>query len=131
LQGTPSAGEVGRARSLLEQAAQSDRFYVRKHVVALLASSPIAGIRDPATALAVAKTLARDAVQSDPQMFEVVAAAYAANGDFSSAVSTQKQAVHKAKELAWNPSMMEARLAAYRSAQPWFGDLFSAPTGSP
>jgi TPR repeat protein len=125
--GTPSSDEVSRARSLLEQAARSDRFYVRKHVVALMAASSIEGIRDPPTALIVAKELARGPIQSDPQLFEAVAAAYAANGKFSPAVSSQETAIDRAKALEWNTRRMEERLAAYRSSQPWFGDLFSVP----
>lgn len=127
LRGTPSAGEIAQARSLLEQAARSDRYYVAKHVVMLMAASPVEGLRDPVTALSVAKRLARGAIRSDPQMYEAVAAARAANGDFPAAVAEQKKAIAMAQALYWNTSLMEQRLAAYRRSQPWLGDLLSVP----
>jgi TPR repeat protein len=50
LSADPSAAQAAQARSLLERAATSDSFYVRKHVVALLAASPLDSVRDPGTA---------------------------------------------------------------------------------
>src|SRR5437667_6259085 len=58
LAGAPSAAQLASARSLLEQASGADSFYVRKHVAALLAASPLDAVRDPATALRVALELA-------------------------------------------------------------------------
>ncbi|TLY91810.1 MAG: TonB family protein [Gammaproteobacteria bacterium] len=127
LSGQHSAEQVAEARSLLEQAAQADSFYVRKHVTALMAASPLEQIRDPATALAVANKLSKDPIQSDPQMFEALAAADAVNGKFSSAGTKQWTAVKRAKELHWNTSLMEERLESYRNSKPWVGDLFSLP----
>jgi hypothetical protein len=84
-------------------------------------------VRDPGTALAVAMKLSAGEIQSDPQMFEAVAAAYAANGDFHNAVAQQRVAIAKARRLAWNTRLMDERLAAYRSGKPWRGDLFAVP----
>lgn len=117
--------QAAEARTLLGRAASSDSFYVRKHVAALLAASPIDAVRDPGTALAVAMKLTAGEIQSDPQMFEAVAAAYAANGDFHNAVAQQRVAIAKARRLAWNTHLMDERLAAYRSGKPWRGDLFA------
>ncbi len=121
------AAQAAEARALLEQAAASDSFYVRKHVVALLAASPLEGARDADTALKVALRLADSPIQSDPQMFEAVAAADAAHGDFESARAQQRQAIHKAQALGWNTASMSARLEAYRGGKPWHGDLFAYP----
>jgi len=121
------AAQAAEARALLEKAAASDSFYVRKHVVALLAASAVDTVRDPATALQVAQRLVNDPIQSDPQMFEAVAAAYAAHGDYEAARSQQRQAIHKAQALSWNTAFMSARLEAYRSGKPWYGDLFAYP----
>jgi TPR repeat protein len=125
-----SADHIAQAKALLAQAAQSDSFYVRKHVVALMASSPIEGIRDPVTALAVARKLANGEIQVDPQMFEAVAVAYAINANFSSAVSNQETAIKKAKTLYWNTSLMEERLKSYQASQAWTGELFTLPPAS-
>ena len=123
---SPTDAQVGEARTLLEHAAAADGYYVRKHVVALLAASPIAALRDPATAQQVASRLARGDIQSDPQMFEALAAAAAAGGDFAGAVSQQESAIRKARDLAWNTRTMEERLASYKGGKAWQGDLFGS-----
>jgi uncharacterized protein len=126
LRGGAGAAQITQARALLEKAASSESYYVRKHVAALLAASPIEGLRDPPTALSVAHRLAAGPIQSDPQMFEVLAAAHAANGDYHDAVAQQERALEKAKTLGWNTTAMTARLAAYRNHQSWQGDLFAS-----
>ncbi|HWZ62202.1 MAG TPA: energy transducer TonB [Steroidobacteraceae bacterium] len=126
LSGSPSEAQVSEARGLLERAAATDDYYVRKHVAALLAASPLAAVRDPATARQVAGRLASGDIQSDPQMFEVLAAAAAAGGDFDGAVSQQETAVHKARDLRWNTRAMEQRLSAYRDHRAWQGGLLAA-----
>ena len=125
LTATPGAAQAAQARALLEKAAASDSYYVRKHVVALLAASPVDAVRDPSTALSVARQLAAGEIQSDPQMFEAVAAAYAANGDFHNAVAQQQLAVQKAQRLGWSTQAMSERLNAYRGGKPWRGDPFA------
>jgi hypothetical protein len=120
----PTDAQVGEARALLERAAAADSYYVRKHVVALLAASPLAALRDPVTAQQVAFRLAQGDIQSDPQMFEALAAAAAATGDFTAAVAHQEKAIRKARELAWSTHAMEQRLATYRQGRAWQGDLF-------
>ena len=124
LSGTPTDAQVGEAHTLLEHAAAADSYYVRKHVVALLAASPIAALRDPATAQQVAFKLSAGKIQSDPQMFEALAAAAAAGGDFAGAASQQQTAIRKARDLSWNTHAMEERLAAYRGGKAWQGNLF-------
>jgi len=131
LSADPSAAQTAQARSLLERAATSDSFYVRKHVVALLAASPLDAVRDPGTALGAAMKLAAGEIQSDPQMFEAVGAAYAANGDFRQASAQQQIAIRKARSLAWNTRVMAERLSAYRDGRPWRGDLFALPPHAP
>jgi hypothetical protein len=129
----PSGEQLAEAKSLLEQAARTDDIYVTKHVTALLASSPMSAIRDPAGAAVAARKLPQTTFESDPQVFEAIAAAYAVTGDFASAVDRQQLAIRRATELQWNTRMMEQRLAVYRLSKPWFGDLFAvaAAAGEP
>jgi TPR repeat protein len=127
LAGTPTPEQAAQARELLTHAAEADSFYVMKHVVALLAASPAAGVRDAALARKVAARLAASEIQSDPQMFEALAAADAADGDFHAAVHRQHSALAKAHELQWNTRAMAQRLAAYRAGQAWYGDLLALP----
>jgi TPR repeat protein len=125
LRGNPSTEQTAQARALLARAAGSDSYYVRKHLVALLAASPVEAVRDPAGALAIAMKLAAGDIQSDPQMFESVAAAYAANSDFRKAVAQQDVALFKANSLGWNTRAMSDRRSAYRHNEPWRGELFA------
>jgi hypothetical protein len=126
LAGSPSAAQVTQARALLGQAARANAYYVRKHVVALLAGSAVDAVRDPAAALELAKQLAAGPIRSDPQMYEVVAAAYAANGDFHNASAQQRFAVDKAKGLGWSTRTLTQQLDAYRHDRVWNGDLLAS-----
>jgi TPR repeat protein len=126
LAGAPSAAQVTQARALLGQAARADNYYVRKHVVALFASSALDAVRDPSAALELARQLADGPIRSDPQMYEVVAAAYAANGDFHNASAQQQLAVDKAKGLSWNTRTLAEQLDAYRHDRAWHGDLLAS-----
>jgi len=117
---------VTQARGLLQQAARSNAYYVRKHVIALLAGSSQEAVRDPPAALALARQLASGDIRTDPQMYEVVAAAYAANGDFHNATAQQRLAVDKAKALGWNARTLTEQLDAYRHDRAWHGDLLAS-----
>jgi hypothetical protein len=119
------AAEPAQARALLAQAARSDNYYVRKHIVALLATSPFDAVRDPHAALELARRLSSYGIRSDPQLYETVAAAYAANGDFRNAAAQQQLAVQKARELRWDTRTMAQRLEDYRRGTAWHGDLFA------
>jgi TPR repeat protein len=127
LRGTPGAAQITEARAQLAAAAPSSDYYVMKHVAALLAASPVEAARDPATALGVARRLAAGEIQSDPQMFEAVAAADAANGDFAGAAAGQMTAIDKAKALGWELQDMQERLETYRAGRAWHGELFGTP----
>jgi len=127
LAGAPSAAQMAQARALLAQAGRADSYYVRKHVAALLASSPLDAVRDPPTALELARQLAAGEIRSDPQMYETVAAAYAANGDSHGATAQQQLALQKARGLGWNTGPITERLDAYRHGQTWRGDLLASP----
>jgi uncharacterized protein len=126
LAGAPNAAQAAQARELLAQAARADSYYVRKHVAALLATSPLDAVRDPHTALELASQLAAGPIRTDPQMYETVAAAYAANGDFRNAAAQQELAVQKARGLRWDTRTMAQRLDEYRRGTVWRGDLLAA-----
>lgn len=127
LEGNPGNEQIIQARALLAQAATADDYYVRKHVVALLAASSVPAVRDPALAGSLALKLAANGIPSDPQMYEVLAAARAANGEFREAAALQGQALSRALNLHWDTRAMADRLGSYRAGKPWNGDLFAAP----
>jgi len=58
-------------------------------------------------------------------MFEVIAAAFAASGDFRGAVAQQQTAIRRARALGWDVRAMDDRLAAYRASRSWSGDLLA------
>jgi hypothetical protein len=126
LAGAPDASQLAQARTLLGQAARSDSYYVRKHVVALLATSPLDAVRDAPAALELAKRLAASDITADPQMYEAVAAAFAANGDFNNATAQQQLALQKANALGWNTHAMSEQLDAYRHGRAWHGELLAS-----
>ena len=127
LSATPTPEQIGAARALLERAASADSYYARKHAAALLAASPVSAAHSPAVALNAANALRSGEIQSDPQMFEVLAAVYAVNGNFDGAVEQEGIAIRKASALGWNTHLMRERLAAYHANRPWQGDLFAGP----
>jgi hypothetical protein len=122
--GTPSAQQLARAHVLLASAAASDSYYVLKHVLALFAASPLEPLRDAARAQQLAARLAAGDVQSDPQLFEALAAADAASEDLPGAIGRQQTAIRKAHDLGWDTHAMEQRLATYKDHKAWRGDLF-------
>lgn len=126
----PTPDQVGAARALLEQAAQSDDVYAMRHVAALLAASPIAALRDPATARSVADRLMKSPSESDPQLYEAAALAYAASGNFWEARAKEQQAIRKAQQLQWDTQPLQERLALYGGSKPWNGDLFAPPAAA-
>jgi TonB family protein len=127
LAGAPTAAQIAQAQKLLTQASLAEDYYVRKHVAALLAASPVAAVRDPAVAQRVADKLAAGPIQSDPQLFAVLALAYAANGQFREAVSQQKIAISKARELGWDTREMADGLERYHAGKPGSAEPFAAP----
>ena len=131
LHGAATSEQVAQARTLLTRAAASADYYGRKHAVALLAASPVEAVRDPKLARSAANTLLHaNEIQSDPQMFEAVAAAYAANHEYGNAIDAEREAIQKALALGWNTGVMQERLAAYHHDAPWLGDLYAAvPAG--
>jgi hypothetical protein len=127
LRGTPTPEQVAQARTLLARAAASPDYYARKHAAALLAASPVEAVRDARLARGAADALLHaNEIQSDPQMFEVVAAAYGASHEYGKAVDAQRQAIQKAQTLGWDTAAMQQRLASYRHDAPWVGDLYAA-----
>jgi len=100
---------------LLHGAANSSDPFVQTWATGLLATGPVAEIRDPAFALQTARSLSD---LSDPDELEVIAASYAANGQFDEALKAEDQALARAKSLGWNTSPFRARLLSYRANQP-------------
>lgn len=92
------------------------------YLSALLAATPVAGVRDPARALNLLDKVRKD-LGGDPVEFEIRAAAEAASGAFEKAVNSERHAAAMATKLGWDLTPLNGRLARYQSGQPWYGNL--------
>jgi hypothetical protein len=105
---------------LLHEAAKSEDPFAQVWATGLLATAPIAEIRDPAFALNRAMAFQEE---GDPDFTEVLAAAQAAAGEFEDAVKTETRALNEAKALDWNDQQLRQRLNTYKGGKPWVGYL--------
>ena len=117
LLGVNDPSSYGDILALLHGAANARDPSVRLWAAGLLATAPIAEIRDPALALKTALELQNP--ESDPDVTEALAAAQAANGQFADAVRSETLALKQAKRRHWNDAQLQLRLAAYQSGKPW------------
>ncbi|MEI8298926.1 MAG: energy transducer TonB [Pseudomonadota bacterium] len=124
--GTPAASAVERAQILLASVASADDPYALRHALAL-AMHP--AMQPANLQLVQAAALRLDKVKTafDPQDQEALAAAAAVGGDFAKAVSRQQTALSMARDLYWNTSQMEERLARYTAHQSFVGELLELP----
>jgi TPR repeat protein len=116
------------ARDALQAAVAGGHEPAVRYLAGLLASARDVSLRDPVRALELI-----DAQISHPQfgkyplVFEVAAAASAANGDYVAAVERQKRAIALAVRAEPKNSLRLQRLAAYQSGRPWTGALPVVP----
>ncbi len=122
-----SGDDQARAKALLGLAARSESAFAARHAIALLAATPFDAVRDPALALEAAKKLRTDTYAADPQTWEALAAARAANGDFKEAARLETRALRLADKYRWNTVLLQERLARYATAGDWRGDLLALP----
>ena len=129
LDGASDAGQIDAARKWLDQAVTQGNVAGEMYLSALLAAARQAAVRDPARALRLERK-AFAHVDVDPTGYEIRAAAQAAEGHFTQAVKSEREAIGKAHALEWNLSALKRRLALYRSGKPWYGDLldYGSPT---
>lgn len=103
-------------KAFLAGAAHAEDDFARLWAAGILATSPVAQVRDPALALQTAQELED---KNDPDVLELLAAAQAANGNYAAAVATQDTAIDRAHHYHWNVAHMKARLARYQQGLPW------------
>lgn len=124
LRGAMDQNGITRIKALLEGLENTTNIYALKHAAAILAASPHVELRDPSTALKLARQIDLKIIPIDPEIHEVIALTLAANQDFEGAAAEQKQALSRAKKLKWNTSEMEIRLDLYQKQLPWTGNLY-------
>jgi hypothetical protein len=100
-----------------------------KYMAALLLSHPT----DPATDARKARDLATAVSKTgygrqDPDLWQILAATHAANGDFGAAVRAQKEAARWARFFRWPPDEFEKRLEEYRERRAVSDEIVTIPT---
>ena len=124
LRGTPDTANIRRAAVWLERAAAHGDHDGMYYLAALLAATPVEGLRDPKRALSLLEKVWKD-VSDNPTAFEIRAAAQAASGAFADALRSERRAIATAENLKWDLGPLNERLAHYGSQQPWYGELLA------
>ena len=88
----------------------------------VLATHPDSGVRDPEEAVRLAERAAAQTGYQDPTILDTLAAAYAASGDFETAVKAAEKAVALAEAAGAEEVAVEEireRLRLYQQGQPF------------
>jgi len=86
----------------------------------VLAADETVGVRDGATALAMANKANELTGGAQPFVLDVLGMACAENQDFANAIACAQKAIEQAETAQMlNTEPLESRLALYQSRQPW------------
>lgn len=124
LHGAPDKEHTQMAATWLARASASGDREGMFYYAALLAATPEDALRDPKRALVLIDKVEGD-FSEDPMMFEIRAAAQAANGDYRGAVKSEQKALGQAAKLQWDLGPLNERLARYQAGQTWTGYLLT------
>jgi hypothetical protein len=117
-------GAYEKAAPWLEAGTRSGHTHATKYLAAILATAPASSLRHPRRAQELIEPLTRAArLGSDPDVWQILAAALAGQGSFDPAAESQRRAVELASRQGWNVTALEQRLATYRGGSAWHGDL--------
>jgi serine/threonine-protein kinase len=87
-----------------------------------MATSPDPSVRDGSNAVAYAERAVADSHRNDASVLETLAAAYAESGQFSNAVSVEKEAIRLQSQSS-RLDEFNARLRLYESGVPYHEPL--------
>ncbi|MBI2379611.1 MAG: TonB family protein [Gammaproteobacteria bacterium] len=119
-----------KARHWLTLAAEANHALAQRRLAWELATDPEPARRDGHRALALAQAAAGSAtkatgrpvakaLESEPEVWETLAAAQAELGQFHKAVELQREAIDEARFRSWDVVAMKQRLIAYQEGKPW------------
>jgi len=118
----PTAYE--KAATWLEAGTRAGHTHATKYLAAILATAPSPLIRNPQRARDLIEPLTKPGrLNSDPDVWQIRAAALAGLGSFDPAAESQRRAIELATQQGWDVAPLEQRVAAYRGGSAWQGDL--------
>jgi len=106
----------------LRRASDLGDMRARKYLAAVFAAAPDPDVCDPARAIGLAESISTT-IFDEATIAEILAAASANAGNFAEAANYEQSAITAARRLRWATDEMQLRLKAYKSEQPWFGEL--------
>jgi len=115
-------GDDTAAIGELRLALQNDpnNFQMLTYTAHVLAADETVGVRDGATALAMANKANELTGGAQPFVLDVLGMACAENQDFANAIACAQKAIEQAETAQMlNTEPLESRLALYQSRQPW------------
>jgi Flp pilus assembly protein TadD len=118
-------GYACEAMTTLRRAIRLDPEFLPAHgdLAWLLATHPDAALRNPGEAIALAGYVVKRTGHSDPLMLDILAAAYAANGDFAQAAAVAMDAVRLASKRTPELAVrIHGRLRLYQSRRACLDD---------
>jgi Flp pilus assembly protein TadD len=129
--------ERGEVESAIVQWQEATRLRpgsleVANNLAWLLATAPDPRHRDPAAAVRLAERAARGAGDAAPDVFDTLAAAYAAAGRFDKAIAAERRAIALARRADRKAAVAEfrRRLALYRTGRPYVEESSDARAGA-
>jgi uncharacterized protein len=86
----------------------------------LLATSPYVEIANPKKAIALVNNIDTEELKGDVTKREILAAAYAALGNFDKAIDYQEKALDKAEYLDFDTTELKQHLSLFKQNKKWF-----------
>jgi hypothetical protein len=100
-----------------------------KYMAALLLAHPTDAATDARKARDLATAVSKTGYgRQDPDLWQILAAAHAANGDFGAATRAQKEAARWARFFRWPTDEFEKRLEQYRERRAVSDEIVTIPT---
>ena len=125
------AGNFAVSRRLLERAVEvaeamrDERLPLAAYRLAwLLGTCPEREVRDPEIAIFIGREIVRRTHRTNPSFLDVLAIAYAADGQFDTALPIAEEALALAEELAFADlaEAVQERIVLFRQARPYVDD---------
>ena len=117
-EGKGAAKDYKEAVKWYTRSAQTGDVYAQNNLAWVLSTSNDSNIRNGKEAVSWAQKAIQKLGEVDSNALSTLAAAYAEQGDFAAAVSTQEKAISTLKDNA-NSKEFKTQLKSYQDKKPW------------